>query len=107
MFDCVLPTRNGRNGCAFTSAGKIKILNSQYKGDSQPLDITCTCYTCQNFTRAYLRHLFLASEILGLVLMSLHNICYFQNLMQQVRASIIQGEFKDFKADFLLKQSEL
>ncbi len=107
MFDCVLPTRNGRNGCAFTSTGKIKILNSQYKEDSQPLDITCTCYTCQNFTRAYLRHLFLASEILGLVLMSLHNICYFQNLMQQVRTSIIRGEFKDFKADFLLKQSEL
>ena len=106
MFDCVIPTRNGRNGCAFTSTGKIKILNSQYKEDAEPLDKMCGCYTCQNFTRAYLRHLFLANEILGLTLISLHNIFYFQNLMQQIRESIIKGEFKDFKADFLLKQSE-
>jgi len=106
MFDCVVPTRNGRNGCAFTSTGKIKILNSQYKEDAEPLDKMCSCYTCQNFTRAYLRHLFLANEILGLTLISLHNIFYFQNLMRQIRESIIKGEFKDFKADFLLKQSE-
>jgi queuine tRNA-ribosyltransferase len=106
MFDCVVPTRNGRNGCAFTSAGKIKILNSQYKEDTEPLDKMCSCYTCKNFTRAYLRHLFLANEILGLTLISFHNIFYFQNLMQQIRESIVKGEFKDFKADFLLKQSE-
>jgi len=106
MFDCVVPTRNGRNGCAFTSTGKVKILNSRYKEDTKPLDENCGCYTCQNFTRAYLRHLFLANEILGLTLMSLHNIYYFQNLMQQIRESIVRGEFKDFKTDFLSKQSE-
>jgi len=66
----------------------------------------CGCYTCQNFTRAYLRHLFMANEILGLTLMSLHNIYYFQNLMQETRESIKKGEFKDFKTNFLLKQSE-
>ncbi|OHC06703.1 MAG: hypothetical protein A3K50_11145 [Planctomycetes bacterium RIFOXYD12_FULL_42_12] len=106
MFDCVVPTRNGRNGCAFTSAGKVKILNSQYKEDAKPLDEMCGCYTCQNFTRAYLRHLFMANEILGLTLMSLHNIYYFQNLMQETREAIKKGEFKDFKTNFLLKQSE-
>lgn len=106
MFDCVVPTRNGRNGCAFTSTGRVKILNSQYKEDAGPLDRACSCYTCQNFSRAYLRHLFLAHEILGLTLISLHNIFYFQNLMRQIRESIVKGEFKDFKADFLLKQSE-
>ena len=106
MFDCVVPTRNGRNGCAFTSGGKVKILNSQYKEDIRPLDETCGCYTCRSFSRAYLRHLFLAREILGLTLMSLHNIWYFQNLMQQVRESIVRGEFKDFKEGFLLGQAE-
>ncbi len=106
MFDCVIPTRNGRNGCAFTSTGKVKILNSQYKEDSAPLDEICGCYTCQNFSRAYLRHLFMANEILGLSLISLHNIFYFQDLMRQIRESIAKGEFKDFKADFLLKQSD-
>lgn len=105
MFDCVVPTRNGRNGCAFTSTGKVKILNSQYKEDSSPLDKACSCYTCQNFTRAYLRHLFQANEILGLILISLHNIYYFQNLMQQARESILRNEFKEFKNDFLLKLS--
>lgn len=107
MFDCVIPTRNGRNGCAFTSTGKIKILNNQYKDDAKPLDEKCGCYTCQNFTRSYLRHLFLAKEILGLTLLSLHNVYYFQKLMQQIRVSIAKGEFKDFKINFLLKQSEI
>lgn len=106
MFDCVVPTRNGRNGCAFTSTGKVKILNNQYKEDLKPLDEMCNCYTCQNFTKSYLRHLFLAKEILGLTLMSLHNVFYFQNLMQQARESIQKGEFKDFKANFLVRQSE-
>lgn len=106
MFDCVVPTRNGRNGCAFTSNGKVKILNSQYKEDTRPLDETCGCYTCCNFSRAYLRHLFLAHEILGLTLMSLHNIWYFQDMMQRARESIVRGEFKDFKEGFLLRQAE-
>ena len=106
MFDCVVPTRNGRNGCAFTGNGKVKILNSQYKEDIRPLDETCGCYTCSNFSRAYLRHLFLAHEILGLTLMSLHNIWYFQSMMQRVRESIVRGEFKDFKKNFLLGLAE-
>ncbi len=105
MFDCVVPTRNGRNGCAFTSAGKVKILNSQYREDGRPLDEMCTCYTCQNFSRAYVRHLFQTHEILGLMLLSFHNVCYFQNLMRQVRGAIMRGEFKEFKASFLLQQS--
>lgn len=105
MFDCVVPTRNGRNGCAFTSTGKVKILNSQYKKDATPLDGTCNCYTCHNFSRAYLRHLFLAHEILGLTLISLHNIFFFQTLMRQIRESIVNGEFMDFKIDFLSRQS--
>ncbi len=107
MLDCVVPTRNGRNGCAFTSTGKIKILNSQYREDAKPLDEKCGCYTCQHFSRAYLRHLFVANEILGLTLMSLHNIHYFQNLMQEIRESIKKGEFKTFKTDFLMRQSEI
>lgn len=107
MLDCVVPTRNGRNGCAFTSTGKIKILNSQYREDAKPLDEKCGCYTCQHFSRAYLRHLFVANEILGLTLMSLHNIHYFQNLMQGIRESIKKGEFKNFKTDFLIRQSEI
>lgn len=106
MFDCVVPTRNGRNGCAFTSTGKIKILNSQYKEDKKPLDETCNCYTCRNFSRAYIRHLFMAKEILGLTLLSLHNISYFQSLMEQVRDSIMRGEFKNFKSNYLSEQSE-
>lgn len=106
MFDCVVPTRNGRNGCAFTSTGKIKILNSCYKEDNKPLDEMCCCYTCQNFSRAYLRHLFQVKEVLGLTLISFHNIFYFQKLMQQIRDSIVRGEFKNFKADFLLSRSE-
>lgn len=106
MFDCVVPTRNGRNGCAFTSMGRVKIFNSQYKEDSSPLDQMCNCYTCCNFSRAYLRHLFLAHEILGLTLLSLHNISFFQNLMQQIRESIKNGDFKNFKNEFLSRQSD-
>jgi len=106
MFDCVIPTRNGRNGCAFTSAGKVKILNSCYKDDDKPLDEKCGCYTCRNFSRAYLRHLFQAGEILGLTLFSFHNVCFFQRMMHEARESIERGEFRDFKKDFLLKLSE-
>lgn len=100
MFDCVVPTRNGRNGCAFTHLGKVKILNSRYKEDTGPLDEMCDCYTCKNFSRAYLRHLFVAKETLGLTLLSLHNIFYFQQLMQQIRDFIERGEFRSFKEQF-------
>lgn len=88
LFDCVLPTRNGRNGYAFTSNGIVRIKNQQYQEDQSPLDNNCGCYTCTNFTRAYLRHLFQAEEILGLTLMSIHNIYYFQSLIKVIREKI-------------------
>jgi len=104
LFDCVIPTRNGRNGCAFTAEGKLKIRNSCYKADERPLDEDCHCYTCKNFSRAYIRHLLTANEILGLSLMSLHNICFFENMMERARQSIIEGDFKSFKTQFLSRQ---
>lgn len=90
MFDCVLPTRNGRNGWAFTSQGVVRIRNQKYQSDELPLDPECGCYACKNFTRAYLRHLFQAEEILGLSLVSLHNIYYYQGLMAKLRSEIMR-----------------
>ncbi|MHC4182498.1 MAG: tRNA guanosine(34) transglycosylase Tgt [Planctomycetota bacterium] len=104
MFDCVIPTRNGRNGCAFTAQGKLKIRNSCYNVDESPLDENCDCYTCRNFSRAYIRHLFVANEILGLSLVSLHNIYFFEEMMRKARQSIVEGNFKAFKSQFLLTQ---
>lgn len=106
MFDCVIPTRNGRNGCAFTSKGKVKVRNSRYKVDERPLDENCNCYTCKNFTRAYIRHLFASDEILGLNLMSFHNIYFFEEIMAKARQAIKEGSFKDFKAQFSSEQEE-
>jgi queuine tRNA-ribosyltransferase len=104
MFDCVIPTRNGRNGCAFTVEGKLKIRNERYKLDERPLDEDCHCYTCKNFSRGYIRHLLKANEILGLSLMSLHNICFFEKMMEMARQSIIDGNFSEFKSNFLSLQ---
>ncbi|ODS32323.1 MAG: queuine tRNA-ribosyltransferase [Candidatus Scalindua rubra] len=101
LFDCVIPTRNGRNGCAFTTEGKLKIHNSCYRVDKRPLEENCNCYTCRNFSRAYIRHLLVANEILGLSLMSLHNIYFFEDIMQKARQSIIEGSFKAFKSQYL------
>ena len=101
MFDCVIPTRYGRNGTAFTSGGKIIIRNSAYTEDFGPLDAKCGCYVCKNFSRAYLRHLFNAKEMLGLVLLSLHNVYFFLDLMRQVRAAIKEDKFSQFKQAFL------
>jgi len=101
LFDCVIPTRNGRNGCAFTTEGRLKIRNSCYKVDERPLEEDCHCYTCKNFSRAYIRHLLTANEILGLSLMSLHNIYFFETLMERARQSIIKGNFSNFKSQFL------
>jgi len=102
MFDCVVPTRYGRNGTAFTSTGKVKIGNSPYIEDLNPLDENCSCYTCRNFSRAYLRHLFNAQEMLGLTLLSLHNVYFFLDLMRKVRNSIKEGNFTEFKRNFLV-----
>jgi queuine tRNA-ribosyltransferase len=101
MFDCVVPTRYGRNGTAFTSVGKLTIRNSPYIEDFRPLDPACNCYTCKNFSRAYLRHLFNAGEILGLRLVSLHNVHFYLALMRQIREAIGQDRFLEFKKEFL------
>jgi queuine tRNA-ribosyltransferase len=96
MFDCVLPTRNARNGFLFTSTGRVVIKNAQYRTDARPLDAACDCYTCQHHSRAYLRHLFIAGEILGLHLNTLHNVTYYLRLMAQIRQAIQDGTLADF-----------
>jgi queuine tRNA-ribosyltransferase len=103
MFDCVVPTRYGRNGTAFTSAGKITVRNSPYIEDFAALDKKCSCYTCKNFSRAYLRHLFNTEEILGLRLVSLHNVHFFLDLMRRIREAIAEDRFLEFKKEFLSK----
>lgn len=102
MFDCVVPTRYGRNGTAFTSEGKLTVRNSPYTEDFLSLDKNCGCYACKNFSRAYLRHLFNADEILGLRLVSLHNIHFYLELMRKVREAISQDRFIEFKKEFLI-----
>ena len=106
MFDCVMPTRNARNGTFFTSSGRVVIKNAQYERDKQPIDPACGCYTCRTFTRAYLRHLFNAGEVLALRLGTIHNVHFYLNLMQGVRTSIEQGRFKEFKKEFLAKREK-
>ena len=101
MFDCVLPTRSGRTGQAFTSRGTVNIKNARHILDERPLDKNCNCHTCSNFTRAYLHHLFRAQEILGLMLLSLHNIHFYLNLMKNIRFSIKNKNFDDFESSFL------
>ena len=93
MFDCVMPTRNARNGHLFTRYGDIKIKNARFKTDQAPLDPTCTCYTCRHFSRAYLHHLFRAGEILSSILNTVHNLHYYQTLMAEMRSAIEQGQF--------------
>ncbi len=100
MFDCVLPTRNARNGWLFTRYGDIKIRNAQYRLDASPLDETCGCYTCSNFTRAYLHHLQRVNEILGARLNTIHNLHYYQSLMREIRGAIGEGKFEDFVDEF-------
>lgn len=92
IFDCVIPTRNARNGKIFTQHGIINIKNARYKDDQNPLDPSCSCYTCTNFSRAYLRHLFVSNEILGARLLSLHNLFLYQHLMRSIRLAISRGE---------------
>ena len=95
MFDCVMPTRNARNGSLFTTAGIVRIRNSKYSRDFGPLDPACTCYTCQNFTRAYLRHLHVENEILGSQLHTLHNLHFYVSLMRGIRRAICDGSFAE------------
>ena len=100
MFDCVMPTRNARNGWIFTRFGDVKIKNAKYRSDTRPLDETCGCYACRNFSRAYLHHLHRAGEILGARLNTIHNLYYYQQLMADMRAAIEADRFNDFVAQF-------
>ena len=100
MFDCVMPTRNARNGWLFTRFGDLKLRNAAFKEDTRPLDPTCQCYTCRNFSRAYLHHLQKANEILGSQLNTIHNIHYYLNLMAEIREALDQDQFPEFIKDF-------
>jgi len=96
MMDCVLPSRNARNGCLFTTRGRVLIKQAQYKEDPRPIDETCGCYACRNFSRAYLRHLFLAGEMTFSILATLHNLYRYLDIMRQMREAILVGEFPTF-----------
>lgn len=100
MFDCVMPTRNARNGWLFTRTGDIRIRNAKFRNDENPLDSTCTCYTCKNFSRAYLHHLDRSKEILGAQLNTMHNLHYYLDLMREMREAIEQDRFDEFVKEF-------
>jgi len=103
MFDCVMPTRNARNGSLFTSTGEIKIKQSRYTQDSEPLDSDCKCSTCENYSRAYLHHLFKSREILGIRLNTFHNLFFYITLVKEARIAIKEQRFQNFKKSFLEK----
>lgn len=107
MFDCVMPTRNARNGYLFTSQGLLRLRNSRYRADTSPLDPNCDCYTCRNFSRAYLYHLDKCREILGSQLNTIHNLHYYQTLMGGLRSAIEQGRLSAFAAEVLAAQENL
>ncbi len=106
MFDCVMPTRNARNGTLFTSFGRLNIRNASNKEDMKAIDEECTCYTCQNFSRAYLNHLYKAKEMTYFRLATLHNLHYYLNLMKEARQSILNNKWNDFKNEFYYKRQK-
>ncbi|TEB09445.1 tRNA guanosine(34) transglycosylase Tgt [Pelotomaculum propionicicum] len=101
MFDCVLPTRIARNGSVFTRQGKLVVRNAEYARDFSPLDPTCDCYTCRNYSRAYIRHLIKAGEVLGIRLTTIHNLRFVLNLMEEIKEALRQGEIMEFRDRFL------
>ena len=103
MFDCVLPTRIARNGTAMTSEGKVVVRNAKYARDFGPLDPNCDCYCCKNYTRAYIRHLVKANEILAARLITTHNLHFLLDLMKQVRQAIMEDRLLDFRREFFQK----
>jgi queuine tRNA-ribosyltransferase len=105
MFDCVLPTRNARNGALFTKQGPLAIKNACYTEDDRPVDESCSCYTCTHFSRAYLRHLFMAKELLAYRLNTIHNVHYYMQFMADIRQAIQEDRFMEFRRAFL-EQSE-
>ncbi|MFH1155901.1 MAG: tRNA guanosine(34) transglycosylase Tgt [Pseudomonadota bacterium] len=106
MFDCVMPSRNARNGQLFTSRGTLNIANAQYTQDSQPIDFGCSCYTCRHYSRAYLKHLYKTRELLSYRLNTIHNLHYYLNLMDRMRQAIRLGQFKAFKRAFYSTRGE-
>jgi queuine tRNA-ribosyltransferase len=107
MFDCVIPTRCARHGLLFTNEENVVIKNARWREDNNPVDQTCDCYTCKNYSRAYLRHLYVAGEILAMVLNTIHNVRYYMRLMEQMRTALKEGAFLEFKRDFLNKKMNL
>ncbi|HEX4856031.1 MAG TPA: tRNA guanosine(34) transglycosylase Tgt [Limnobacter sp.] len=107
MFDCVMPTRNARNGWLFTQRGDIRIRNAKFRNDESPLDADCSCYTCRNFSKAYLHHLDRSKEILGAQLNTMHNLHYYLDLMQQMRSAIEQDRFEDWVQEFHARRASL
>ncbi|MBI4481825.1 MAG: tRNA guanosine(34) transglycosylase Tgt, partial [Acidobacteria bacterium] len=103
LFDCVLPTRNARNGCLFTSRGRLLIKNARYARDEKPLDPECPCFVCRNYSRAYLRHLHVAGEIASSVLNTYHNLHFYLDTMEKIRQAIWFDSFVEFKQDFLIR----
>jgi queuine tRNA-ribosyltransferase len=106
LFDCVMPTRNARNATAFTSAGLVKLRNARHQRDTSPLDPNCECTTCRGFSRGYLRHLFLSDEMLGPMLLSVHNIAYYQRVMRELRAAIRAGSVREMRLAHLAASGE-
>jgi len=104
MFDCVMPTRSARNGLLFTNSEKVVIRNARYREDNSPIESECDCYTCRNYSRAYLRHLYVAGEILAMVLNTIHNLRYYQRHMESIRGAIGNGTFVAFRRDFLARK---
>ena len=104
MFDCVLPTRNARNGFLFTNFGRVIIKHEKYKNDQKPIDEQCNCYTCKNFSRAYLRHLFMSKEYNSAILNSIHNLYYYLNVMKTIREHIEKNTFSLFQGQFMIHE---
>ncbi|MGV8059489.1 MAG: tRNA guanosine(34) transglycosylase Tgt [Smithellaceae bacterium] len=104
MFDCVMPTRSARHGLLFTNSEKVVIKNARFREDGAPVDETCDCYTCKNYSRGYLRHLFVAGEILAMVLNTIHNVHYYMRLLTQIRTALEENNFAQFKNTFLKKE---
>jgi queuine tRNA-ribosyltransferase len=100
LFDCVLPTRNARNGCLFTASGRLQIKRSEFRDDDRPIDEICGCAVCRNYSRAYLRHLYVSGEILSMRLNTLHNLHHYADLMEHVRAAIDAGRYDEFRRSF-------
>ena len=104
MFDCVMPTRNARNGHLFTSCGVVKIKNAKYRSNMEPIDHRCDCYTCKNFSLAYLHHLEKCGEMLGAQLNTIHNVYYYQSLMKGIRRAITENRLNEFSEQFYVQQ---